>query len=117
MTTHEESRPSLPMPVKATPYRHQQEAFGFVCRAFGLLPEPEAGPPVLKSSGCALLMEMGTGKTITSIAITGALAEAGRIGRVLIVAPLSMRGYAAHITRKARRYVTRGSYRSAYWNR
>ena len=92
MTTHEESRPSLPMPVKATPYRHQQEAFGFVCRAFGLLPEPEAGPPVLKSSGCALLMEMGTGKTITSIAITGALAKAGRIGRVLIVAPISILG-------------------------
>lgn len=67
MTTHEGSRPALPMPVKATPYRHQQEAFGFVCRSFGLLPEPEAGPPVLKSSGCALLMEMGTGKTITSI--------------------------------------------------
>lgn len=92
MTTHEESRPALPMPVKATPYRHQQEAFDFVCRSFGLLPEPEAGPPVLKSSGCALLMEMGTGKTITSIAITGALAKAGRIGRVLIVAPLSILG-------------------------
>lgn len=92
MTTHEGSRPALPMPVKATPYRHQQEAFDFVCRSFGLLPEPEAGPPVLKSSGCALLMEMGTGKTITSIAITGALAKAGRIGRVLIVAPLSILG-------------------------
>lgn len=92
MTTHEESRPALSMPVKVTPYRHQQEAFGFVCRSFGLLPEPEAGPPVLKSSGCALLMEMGTGKTITSIAITGVLAKAGRIGRVLIVAPLSILG-------------------------
>ena len=76
----------------ASAYRHQQEAFGFVCRSFGLLPEPEAGPPVLKSSGCALLMEMGTGKSITSIAITGALAKAGRIGRVLIVAPLSILG-------------------------
>ena len=92
MTTHEERRPALPMPVKATPYRHQQEAFGFVCRSFGLLPEPEAGPPATKSSGCALLMEMGTGKTITSIAITGALANAGRIRRVLIVAPLSILG-------------------------
>jgi hypothetical protein len=24
------------MPVKATPYRHQIEAFNFVCRLFGL---------------------------------------------------------------------------------
>ena len=92
MTTHEKRRPALPMPVKVTPYRHQQEAFDFVCRSFGLLPEPEAGPPATKSSGCALLMEMGTGKTITSIAITGALAKDGRIGRVLIVAPLSILG-------------------------
>lgn len=37
-------------------------------------------------------MEMGTGKTITSIAITGALVRAGRIRRVLIVAPLSILG-------------------------
>lgn len=92
MTTHEESRPGLHMPVKAVPYRHQQEAFGFVCRAFGLLPEPGDMPPATKSSGCALLMEMGTGKTLTTIAITGALAKAGRIGRVLIVAPLSILG-------------------------
>ncbi len=35
---------------------------------------------------------MGTGKTITSIAITGALSNAGRIRRVLIVAPLSILG-------------------------
>lgn len=37
-------------------------------------------------------MEMGTGKTITSIAITGALSNAGRIRRALIVAPLSILG-------------------------
>ena len=35
---------------------------------------------------------MGTGKSLTSIAITGALANAGRIHRVLIVAPLSILG-------------------------
>ena len=92
MTTHEESGLALPMSVKATPYRHQQEAFGFVCRSFGLLPEPGDMPPAIKSNGCALLMEMGTGKTLTTIAITGALAKAGRIGRVLIVAPLSILG-------------------------
>lgn len=46
----------------------------------------------LKSQGAALLMEMGTGKSLTAIAITGALSQAGRIRRVLIVAPLSILG-------------------------
>ena len=46
----------------------------------------------LNSRGAALLMEMGTGKSLTAIAITGALSQAGRIGRVLIVAPLSILG-------------------------
>lgn len=44
------------------------------------------------SRGAALLMEMGTGKSLTAIAITGALSQAGRIRRVLIVAPLSILG-------------------------
>ncbi|MCL2194339.1 MAG: DEAD/DEAH box helicase [Oscillospiraceae bacterium] len=35
---------------------------------------------------------LGTGKTITSIAIAGALAQAGKVQRVLIVAPLSILG-------------------------
>lgn len=35
---------------------------------------------------------MGTGKSLTAIAITGALSNAGRIRRVLIVAPLSILG-------------------------
>ena len=46
----------------------------------------------LKSRGAALLMEMGTGKSLTAIAITGALSQAGRIRRVLIVAPISILG-------------------------
>lgn len=85
MGVHEENH--LALPIKATPYRHQMEAYRFACGLFGLL--PGGGK---ESGGCALLMEMGTGKTITSIAITGALANAGRIRRVLIVAPLSILG-------------------------
>lgn len=46
----------------------------------------------LKSRGAALLMEMGTGKSLTAIAITGALSQASQIRRVLIVAPLSILG-------------------------
>ena len=74
------------LPIRATPYRHQIEAYQYTCGLFGL----PNGP--MKSGGCALLMEMGTGKTITSIAITGALLRAEKIGRVLIVAPLSILG-------------------------
>lgn len=38
MSAREEIRPALPMPIRATPYRHQIEAFNFVCGLFGLLP-------------------------------------------------------------------------------
>jgi len=75
------------MPIKAAPYRHQIEAFNFVCEKFGLVPFK-----TMPSACAALLMEMGTGKTITSIAVAGALYEAGKIRRVLVVAPLSILG-------------------------
>lgn len=73
------------MPVKAKPYAHQYKAFEFACTKFGILPGEF-------SSGVALLMEMGTGKTITSIGIAGALYQFGKIKRVLVVAPLSILG-------------------------
>ena len=85
MAVRDMTAPALP--IKATPYRHQIEAYKYACGLFGL---PPGG--AMRSGGCALLMEMGTGKTITSIAITGALSNAGRIRRVLIVAPLSILG-------------------------
>ena len=83
----EQPKPLLPMPIKAAPYRHQIEAFNFVCGKFGLI--PASG---MASSGAALLMEMGTGKTITSIAVAGALYQTGKIHRILVVAPLSILG-------------------------
>ena len=70
------------MPIRAAPYDHQRQAFGFVWRLF----TEDCSP------GAALLMEMGTGKTITSIAAAGALYLSGRIRRLLIVAPLSVLG-------------------------
>ena len=51
------------MPVRASPYVHQQAAYEFCYRLF----TEDASP------GAALLMEMGTGKTLTTIAIAGAL--------------------------------------------
>lgn len=76
---------SLPMPLKAKPYLHQQQAFDFVCEKFGLLPSLSN-----RSRGVALLMEMGCGKTIVSVAISGILYQFGLINRVVVVAPLSI---------------------------
>ncbi len=39
----EQPKPLLPMPIKAKPYRHQIEAFNFVCTKFGLVHGGEAG--------------------------------------------------------------------------
>jgi SNF2 family DNA or RNA helicase len=45
-----------------------------------------------KGYGAALLMEMGTGKSLTAIAVVGALCKEKLINRVLVVAPLSILG-------------------------
>ena len=76
----------LTMPIKAVPYDHQRKAFEFACLKFGLLGAEQS------SNGVALLMEMGTGKTLTSIAIAGALYKEKKIKKALIVAPLSILG-------------------------
>ena len=68
------------LPIKATPYRHQIEAYTFALKR------------LMEGGGAALLMEMGTGKTLTAIAIVGALLLLAGIQRVLIVAPLSIVG-------------------------
>jgi SNF2 family DNA or RNA helicase len=75
------------MPVKTHPYEHQQRAYEFACRQFGLTGHDP--PP---SRGVALLMEMGTGKTLTTIAVAGRLFLDQTIERMLIVAPLSILG-------------------------
>ncbi|MGN0355742.1 MAG: hypothetical protein ACI4EI_11820 [Muricoprocola sp.] len=61
----------LMMPIKATPYDHQKKAFAFACDKFGVFDNR------LKSRGAALLMEMGTGKTIVSIAVAGCMYQYG----------------------------------------
>jgi SNF2 family DNA or RNA helicase len=65
-----------------TPHTHQQSAYEFVTRLF----TEDVSP------GAALLMEMGTGRTLTTIGVAGALWLTGRIKRLLIVAPLSILG-------------------------
>jgi SNF2 family DNA or RNA helicase len=78
---------TINMPIKVTPYQHQKTAFHFTCGNFGL-----TAPYRIISHGTALLIEMGLGKTLIAIAVAGALEQAGKIRRVLIVAPLSILG-------------------------
>lgn len=74
------------MPIKVTPYDHQQKAYEFTCGLFGLIQS------AVHSRGAALLMEMGTGKTLTTIGVAGTMFQRELIKRLLIVAPLSITG-------------------------
>ena len=74
------SETSREFPIRAAPYLHQRKAAAFA------LERLESG------GGAALLMEMGTGKTLTTIAIVGTLWQEARIQRLLVVAPLSILG-------------------------
>ena len=70
----------ISLPIRAAPYEHQRRAAAFALDRLD------------QGGGAALLMEMGTGKTLTSIGIVGRLRMAGLISRLLIVAPLSILG-------------------------
>ena len=74
------------MPIRAAPFTHQRAAFEEAARRFGL------ADGIIRSRGYGLLFEMGCGKSLTAIAIAGALYLAGKIKRVLVVAPLSVLG-------------------------
>lgn len=63
-----------PMPLKVEPFRHQVLGFNIG----------------IQIPNVALLMEMGTGKTVTAIAIVGRRYLDGYVRRVLVVAPTSV---------------------------
>lgn len=63
------------MPIRATPYQHQLAAYRFALDRYA------------DEKGVAFLMEMGTGKTITSIGVAGTLSVQGKVKRLLVVAP------------------------------
>lgn len=66
------------LPIKVKPYKHQEIAFNFAIEK-------------LEQEGCAaLLMDMGLGKSLTSIAIAGQLYQENKIERVLVVCPTSI---------------------------
>lgn len=64
--------------IKAEPYKHQAEVFSFALKTLE------------KSKGVALLCDMGTGKTISTIAIAGALFAQNKITKMLVVCPKSI---------------------------
>lgn len=78
------SETDLLVPIKVTPYDHQKRAFEFICKQFGLFGTRQ------KSRGAALLMEMGTGKSLTAIAAAGCMYQFGKIRKMLVVCPLSI---------------------------
>lgn len=80
----EDPAPLLPYPVKANLYKHQIRGANMALRAFGAL---DAKTP---DGGFGELFEMGCGKTLTTIAVAGALYNLGKIDRVLVVAPTSV---------------------------
>lgn len=71
-------------PLKVTPYQHQLKGFNLACQSMGIVGNNPISP------GYALLMEMGCGKTITSIAIAGKAYLTGKAKRLLILAPKSI---------------------------
>lgn len=68
------AEPMSPMPIRQTPFKHQIAAYNFS----------------LSVNTPALLMEQGTGKTLTTLAVIGRRYLDGQIGRVLIVAPAAV---------------------------
>lgn len=80
----EDPAPLLPYPVKANLYKHQIRGANMALRAFGALDAKTPG------GGFGELFEMGCGKTLTTIAVVGALYNLGKIDRVLVVAPTSV---------------------------
>lgn len=80
----EDPAPLLPYPVKANLYKHQIRGANMALRAFGVLDAKTPG------GGFGELFEMGCGKTLTTIAVAGALYNLGKIDRVLVVAPTSV---------------------------
>ena len=79
-------KPLVHYPIKgATLYKHQVRAANMA-----LLTLERNGSQ--GGTGFGFLMEMGVGKTLTSIAVMGAMYLRNKIGRVLIVAPTSVCG-------------------------
>ena len=77
--------PIRPIPIKEgfTLFNHQVKAFNIALALFGY-------PAGADGGACAMYMDMGTGKSLTSVMIAGRLFLDGKIRRMLVVAPSSV---------------------------
>lgn len=66
--------------VKATLYAHQQKAYDFALHTLE------------KNKSVAILADMGTGKSLMTIAIMGTLEQQGKVKKLLVVCPKSIVG-------------------------
>jgi len=80
VSTVKEEPPIATMPIFASPYMHQIRAYNFALRLFN------KGPAV------AILADMGTGKSLMTIAITGRLYHLSKVQKLLVIAPKSIVG-------------------------
>lgn len=87
-----EPRPFINYPVKKSLFRHQIRASNMALLTFGYEPRRDDFKDCDQNKGFGLLFEMGCGKTITAIAIMGALWRYGKVKKVLVVAPSSVCG-------------------------
>lgn len=77
-------------PVDVELYAHQKDGYRFALDK--LLAQPVTHDQNVYGRGAALLMEMGCGKTLTAIAVMGALIRLRGVRRIMIVCPLSVVG-------------------------
>lgn len=84
--------PFIKYPVKKDLFQHQIRAANMALLTFGYDTQKDNFNESVKNKGFGLLFEMGCGKTITAIAIVGALWKYGMAKKVLVVAPSSVCG-------------------------
>lgn len=77
----ERGKPDRKMPIRAAPYAHQLDAYNFAMEIYER-----------SKQGVAILADMGTGKSLITIAVAGTLYQRGEIKRLLIVCPKSIVG-------------------------
>lgn len=82
--------PLVLYPVRVPLYKHQVRGANMALYRMGVVPATRGRIP--PGGGFGLLMDMGTGKSLTAIAIAGALRELDGLRRVLVVAPSSVCG-------------------------
>lgn len=88
--------PMFPMPLKPEyqPYDHQVRAYNIALALMLYLHgwEEDGARTFLPRGAAAMLLDMGTGKSLITVAAAGRLYLDGRIWRMLVVAPASVCG-------------------------